>query len=161
MFELLVAVLTVGGLGCAGASQPASDAPAEPAPAATTSPPPPMENPQMISNSHLDVLPGVWVYAADPRGGLDTVPLYVDSLMTFTAEGAYTFRLAQSTFPLEGTYVVAEWSTSGGVLNTDYGKGRTNQLHLALHEEGDRVVGYIVREGEKRINPRYYRRSEP
>ena len=110
----------------------------------------------MGSSAQASVLAGQWMYGVDPRGGLDTEPLYEKSLMTFTAGGDYSFRLGESTFALEGTYVVAEWSDTGGVLNTDYGQGRTNQLHIALHTEQGSVVGYVVREGETRINPRYY-----
>jgi len=108
----------------------------------------------------MSTLEGTWTYAADPRGGeaAQTQKIYEGSTITFGADGAYAFKLGATPTPLAGTYTVVSWGADGGVVNTDYGQGRTNQLHLALHQDGGKVVGFVIRETEQKVNPRYYAR---
>lgn len=104
---------------------------------------------------------GTWTYAADPRGGdaATTQPIYKASTITFGEGGSYAFKLGSTPKPLTGTATVTEWGESGGILATDYGEGRTNVLHIALHRDGSgEVLGFVVRETEAKINPRYYAR---
>ena len=108
----------------------------------------------------MQTVDGTWTYAADPRGGeaAQTQQIYNGSTLTFGSDGSYAFKLGATPKPLAGTYTVASWSKEGGVLHTDYGQGRTNQLHLSLHRDGEKVVGFIVRETDQKVNPRYYAR---
>lgn len=99
----------------------------------------------------------VWTYAADPKEEVGTEPLYTKSTMTFTAEGQYLFKLGRTPKPLSGTYNVVQWGPDGGELHTDYGEGRTNQLHLSARRGQDgQLIGFVVREGPEKVGGRYY-----
>jgi hypothetical protein len=85
--------------------------------------------------------------------------LYVDSTIVFGTGQTYSFKLDITPKPLTGTCTVRDWGADGGVLETDYGEGRTNELHLVLHPDASGgVVGFVVREGAEQINARYYAR---
>lgn len=108
----------------------------------------------------MDDILGTWVYSTDPAGQIPTQAIYAGSTITFSPGDRYAFQLASTKVALEGSFKITVWSAAGGDVETDYGEGRTNQLHLELRRgPDDKVAGFVVREGVKAINPRYYVRK--
>lgn len=144
---LLVALCTLLACKKSGEVQPATDAGSS---AASTTPA--AEEPTM------DVLHGTWNHATDPKGEVGTEPLYETSSITFGEDGSYAFQLEEGGMALTGTWSLREKTDEGFIVDTDYGNGRENVLHLELREDGGKVVGFVVREGEERVGGRYYAR---
>lgn len=120
-------------------------------PVETTSPPAPAENP-------MDELIGTWTYAEDPTGAVPSEDLYRTSRITFGADGSYAFQLEDDGMALTGTWSLRQTTDEGYLVDTAYGGGRTNLLHLEVRRDGAAVVGFVVREGEERVGGRYYQR---
>jgi hypothetical protein len=136
---MLRCVLTAMALACGAARA------AEPAA------PPPQEVPA------VNPVEGTWVYAKDPAKKVKSEKIYEGSTITFGPAGAYSFRLAETTIALKGTWEVRGADGDVVRVHTEYGQGRRNDLTLTLRRDPHgTVVGMEVREGDGSTGARYY-----
>jgi hypothetical protein len=100
---------------------------------------------------------GVWIYAKDPKGVVKSEAIYEGSTITFGAGGKYSFRLADTSSALQGTWELR--GSKGNVIqvHTEYGQDRSNDLALTIRRDASgKVVGLEVREGDGSTGARYY-----